>query len=376
MEDTHIGYYTDPNMDGRKPTDMSHAALNRANLSGTRLTGVNLSDADLTRVNLREAKIKDTDFTDADLTHVTLIEANLSGSTFTRAKLVNANLSDVRGSIDTTDSSHDNRFSKANLLSADLSGAYLQGSDFTDANLSAVDLSGGNVEGSNLTRTNLSGANLTDCRTHGAIFTDAHINDTTILGSNPDSDDETKWWQYWKPNQSSRCIYDPESASQIENSVTDIGKAADTYRTYEKLARQNSRPEVQSSMFTLRQDMQLIRHTNDFNISRMHFFRINRLVFKYGESIWRTLGTGVISILAFGFLYWWLGLIEDSSGAVVGSLADAIYFSTMTFTTLGMGDFHPDPTSGIARGLVTLQAWSGAILIALFVYVLGRRSTR
>jgi hypothetical protein len=55
---------------------------------------------------------------------------------------------------------------------------------------------------------------------------------------------------------------------------------------------------------------------------------------------------------------------------------DAIYFSTLTFTTLGLGDFQPAAGSELGRGLVLVEATIGAILIATFVFVLGRRAAR
>ncbi|RKS75146.1 ion channel [Haloarcula quadrata] len=69
-------------------------------------------------------------------------------------------------------------------------------------------------------------------------------------------------------------------------------------------------------------------------------------------------------------------LIVTQNGAPVNSFVDALYFSTLTFTTLGLGDFKPDPTVQLARVLVTSQAALGAILIAIFVFVLGRRAAR
>ena len=58
------------------------------------------------------------------------------------------------------------------------------------------------------------------------------------------------------------------------------------------------------------------------------------------------------------------------------SFFDALYFSTLTFTTLGLGDFQPAPAAQLGRALVLLEAVMGAVLIATFVFVLGRRAAR
>lgn len=49
------------------------------------------------------------------------------------------------------------------------------------------------------------------------------------------------------------------------------------------------------------------------------------------------------------------------------------YFSAVTFTTLGYGDIQP--ASGAAQLLATVESFVGALLMALLVFVLGRRTT-
>ena len=52
---------------------------------------------------------------------------------------------------------------------------------------------------------------------------------------------------------------------------------------------------------------------------------------------------------------------------------DAVYFSTVTFTTLGYGDYWP---LGVARLLAGAEALLGAFLMATFVVTLARRYMR
>lgn len=60
-------------------------------------------------------------------------------------------------------------------------------------------------------------------------------------------------------------------------------------------------------------------------------------------------------------------------GGWLTAFPDSRYFSTLTFTTLGFGDFQP---AGWGRTLVTLETSFGATLLALLVFVLGRWAAR
>lgn len=51
---------------------------------------------------------------------------------------------------------------------------------------------------------------------------------------------------------------------------------------------------------------------------------------------------------------------------------NSIYFSVVTFTTLGYGDVQP---VGFAKYVAASEAVIGASLMALLVFVLGRRAT-
>ena len=103
-------------------TNLSCVDLSNVNLSGAILSNVNLSSADLCGVNLSCA-----DLNDVDLSGANLIDANLS----------NTNLSNT------------------NLIGTDLRDANLIGVNLTNVNLTNAKLSGANLDGANLSSTNL-----------------------------------------------------------------------------------------------------------------------------------------------------------------------------------------------------------------------------
>ena len=104
----------------------------------------------------------------------------------------------------------------------------------------------------------------------------------------------------------------------------------------------------------------------------------------YGERLWRVLYVSGAVIFFWGIIYTIIPQgIEGGKARGVDSLAQLatpegliilgrnIYFSTATFITLEY--VGGSPAGSTARWLASLEAFSGALLIALVVFVLGRR---
>ena len=53
-------------------------------------------------------------------------------------------------------------------------------------------------------------------------------------------------------------------------------------------------------------------------------------------------------------------------------IKNCLYFSSVTFTTLGLGDFRP--VEGWGRIFVGTEAFIGALMMALFIYTFARRT--
>lgn len=50
-----------------------------------------------------------------------------------------------------------------------------------------------------------------------------------------------------------------------------------------------------------------------------------------------------------------------------------VYYSTLTYTALGFGDFQP---IGFGRLLIAIETSLGAVMLTLLVFILGRRAAR
>ena len=103
-----------------------------------------------------------------------------------------------------------------------------------------------------------------------------------------------------------------------------------------------------------------------------------RLLFGYGERPTRVLVAGLMIIVVCAVFYANYGKVcyRSDEQCTELSLMDGLYFSTITFTTLGFGDLYPDKDNLTTRSVAMAEAISGACLMALFVVCLAKRFSR
>jgi uncharacterized protein YjbI with pentapeptide repeats len=97
-------------------------------------------------------------------------------------------------------------------------------------------------------------------------------------------------------------------------------------------------------------------------------------IFGYGIQPSKVIMSAILIITLFAFLFMSPGIsnvvgIEEITS---NNFFDCMYFSTITFTTLGYGDFRP--LEGVGRILAGSEAFIGAFMMALFVYTFARRT--
>jgi hypothetical protein len=111
-------------------------------------------------------------------------------------------------------------------------------------------------------------------------------------------------------------------------------------------------------------------------------FVFGRLLFGYGERPNRVLVAGAVIILLCGLFYsspaahlaFQYGIHDSLKSDQLGFL-DGLYYSTITFTTLGFGDIYP-AVDALTRIVTMLESMAGACLMALFVVTLSKRFSR
>ncbi len=123
---------------------------------------------------------------------------------------------------------------------------------------------------------------------------------------------------------------------------------------------------------------------------------VANIVYAYGEGLWNVVITAGVLIILFACLFTLVGIgnpeIIELHGKIhpipgtdmriasegvlkntkIMQFSDSLYFSLITFTTLGYGDLRP--LEGLGRILAGSEAFIGAFMMALFVYTFARRT--
>jgi len=290
--------------------------------------------------------------------------------------------------------------------------------DLTDADFTGVTLHNADFENALLSRATLLGADLRGAKLAGTVIGDVRVDQDTQFLCHPNDDNGTSPHTLSAIRSKSRCVYDPKYEKDHEE--TDINKAKSVYRALEELAGKAARPRLQSQCFVRRQDLQKDGYmrvmlgksdgpdvekentgNEEENIenkkenpsleerfiagARYSRAKVARTTLLYGESPWRIIGISGLFIFAVGLVYPIFGWVQPrgDSNPITWTrilegepvlLLESIYFSALTFTTLGMGDYTP--VGGGGQALATFNTVFGAILIALLVFVFGRRAAR
>lgn len=252
-----------------------------------------------------------------------------------------------------------NRSSKEGycLTNSDLYRANLHG-----AHLYKLDLSGSSLMKADLSRANLHYVNLEDCNLLGVNLKGAKI-------------EHVNWGD--KITQEKQAM----AATSRANQVDLYQQAEEIYRNLRQTAEQQGLFEFAGHFF--QKEMVMRRKQLPKWSFKRQFSRLVDLFCGYGERPVRVIIFSICLIIFFATLYFFAGLSfsgdslafdpNQSLWSNVKVYFSALYFSVVTFTTLGYGDLAP---IGIARALAALEAFLGSFTLALFVVVFVKKMTR
>ena len=266
------------------------------------------------------------------------------------------------------------------LKGADLHGINLvcpdeEGYDMTDAVLDRANLDHAhlfhlNLSGSSLLKTDLTGASLnfadlTNTNLLGVIFNDARI-------------EHIKW--------GSEVLQEQEGFAAMKSGEKNRAKdqheqAEEIYRNLRKST--ESRGQFETAGHFFYKEMIMRRRQMQRWSSQWLFSKLVDYFCGYGEKPMRVVFFSIIVIMISAVFYFSLGV--NHGDAILGlnfqnsflrnlyEFGNCIYFSVVTFTTLGYGDMTPTP---LARPVVTIEAFVGSFTLALFVVVFVKKMTR
>lgn len=250
-----------------------------------------------------------------------------------------------------------------------------QGFDLTGADLYRANLKGAHLFNVVLIRASLMKADLSYANLHCS-----HLEECNLLGV---KFHETKIEHIKTGN----TVIQDDQAKRLQ-AKGELKLANDYYEQAEEVYRNLRKASETQGLFTLagpylRKELTMRRFQEPlFSVNRL-YSKIVDLFCGYGEDPLRVILFSWLLIFISSFFYYVFGLrfggefqvfsFANSFEQNVIFFFECIYYSVVTFTTLGYGDFIP---VGLSRLVAALEAFTGSFTIALFVVVFVKKMTR
>ncbi|ACL05226.1 Ion transport 2 domain protein [Desulfatibacillum aliphaticivorans] len=331
--------------------DLRLAHLQKAYLRGAHLQKAYLWEADLQKADLRLAHLQKVYLRGAHLQKADLGLAHLQKANIGEADLQKAYL---RG---------------AHLQKADLRLAHLQKADLWEADLQKADLRGAHLQKADLGLAHLQKADLWEADLQKADLRAANLEETAVFGV--------------KYDRNTLCLGIRVSSCYGSAMFKAFAQHQDFLEELQTRRWDNERLKFK-----------LGKKKFDLNNWGKALYNIWNIFADCGRTPWRWMGWSAIFMLCFALLYWptpdcfpdWFSNFTSKHGASFQqtattfsedplTLGGALYFSVVTFTTLGFGDVVA--ANDMARLLVVLEVILGYVmlggLISIFATLITRR---
>ena len=247
----------------------------------------------------------------------------------------------------------------------DLTGSDLYRANLQNAHLFNVVLIRASLMKADLAYANLHCAHLEECNLLGVKFNETKIEHIKI----------------------GRTIIQEQRATELE-AQGEYKKALEHYEEAEEVYRNLRKASENQGLFTLsgpylRKELTMRRFQEPLYSVKRFYSKTVDLFCGYGEDPLRVVFFSWLLIVVSSLFYYVFGLRfagEYQAFSLQNSFADnlvfffeCLYYSVVTFTTLGYGDFIP---VGFSRLVAALEAFTGSFTIALFVVVFVKKMTR
>ncbi|WP_226039278.1 pentapeptide repeat-containing protein [Natrinema sp. DC36] len=268
-----------------------------------------------------------------------------------------------------------------------LAGRSLVGADFTDAVLDGADLSEADLRRATFRDVDAHGTSFREANLHDAVFVFADLRGADFRNARLYRAGLTDLRINLETAFGERTVYEDE----IDRVSTEGAERADSaqwvYRELQRLYDENAFPERVHTYYLREMDLRRRQAWRVGNYLQAFKLAGSRWVMLYGTSPWRVVTTSLLLILVCAGLYPLTGGIQEvgTDSAVTYQIDDptdaprwllvqaflkSLYFSVITFATLGYGDIQP--VGGWARAIAGVETLLGSLLMALLVFVLTR----
>ena len=250
-------------------------------------------------------------------------------------------------------------------------GYDLSGSDFYRAKLRGAHFFNITLENGSLMKADLRDANL-----HFGHFSGSNLLGIQLDGSKIDH------IEVGNMIPQEKLAHEADSAGEIEKAIDLYEQAEEIYRTLRKAAEEQGLFSLGGRF--IHSELVMRRHCRPlFSVDRLTSKCID-LFCGYGERPGNVVIFSLVLIVVCACIYSSLGLYFEGHllqlDFINKSLLDnlkgflvSLYFSVVTFTTLGYGDVTP---AGGSRPVAAIEAFSGGFTMALFVVVFVKKMTR
>lgn len=309
-----------------RPLSLSGVRLHQVDLSRLDLTGADLSYAELVGCNLRGTRLERADLTGALLNDANLVDCELVGADLAGTDLSNSHLMGV-GLVRAK--AHEAIFYGTHCAGASFNGTDLSGADFRAADLTNTRFPAADLSDADLATAVLVGADLTGARVEGATLREADLTGGRL-----------------------RDVRGYASADWINTDITDV----------DFTGAWNVRRHIQ--------DTNYIHEFRTQSASHELLYWVWWVTSDCGRSLLRwSMWTALVAVL-YALAYSFVDVDWGPNPTVLSPL----YFSVVTFTTLGFGDAVPG--SSLAQALTMSQVVLGYFSLGGMMSILSDKMAR
>lgn len=245
-------------------------------------------------------------------------------------------------------------FEGANLKHSTFQDGKVHDCYFEGANLSHAEFQNATLNNCGFQEADLQGANLQSAKIIACSFVDATIKDMTT--ANAVVDQKSEFGKELKSEKEDNYHFASIEYKQIKQMYknSSLHNLADQYHYREMVAKRKVHAIT--------------------NPARWLNYIFGDLLSKYGTSFVRVLVASAIVVLICAVLFTTnASLLFHNQPVDHAYFMNSLYFSLVTFTTVGYGDFH---AVGALRFLAAFEAFAGAALMALFTVIVARSIIR